>query len=131
AIEPTAAGGLVIGRVHRPLGGGLPGGRRERRVGARGLVEDVDVEPCGAGPQPCDVEGLTLTGLHGPTFAQVLPASAERTAVKVFAMTDALPDTPLEEHPELHTTAGKLAEFERRHHEATVEVAERAAEKQH
>ncbi|GAA2087620.1 acyl-CoA carboxylase subunit beta [Aeromicrobium tamlense] len=46
-------------------------------------------------------------------------------------MTDALPDTPLEEHPELHTTAGKLADYERRHHEATVEVAERAAEKQH
>src|SRR5690606_257161 len=51
--------------------------------------------------------------------------------VMVFAMTDALPDVPLEEHPELHTTAGKLADFERRHHEVTVEVAERAAEKQH
>lgn len=33
-------------------------------------------------------------------------------------------------HPELHTTAGKLAEFQRRHDEATVEMAERAHQKQ-
>ncbi|MGZ5366256.1 MAG: acyl-CoA carboxylase subunit beta [Aeromicrobium sp.] len=33
-------------------------------------------------------------------------------------------------HPELHTTAGKLADFERRHIEATVEMAARAHEKQ-
>ncbi|MFD1858638.1 acyl-CoA carboxylase subunit beta [Aeromicrobium camelliae] len=46
-------------------------------------------------------------------------------------MTDAAPDVQLEAHPELHTTAGKLADHERRTHEATVEVAERAAEKQH
>ena len=37
----------------------------------------------------------------------------------------------MEEHPELHTTAGRLADFQRRRDEATVEVAERAAEKQH
>lgn len=37
----------------------------------------------------------------------------------------------IESHPELHTTAGKLAEASRRHQEATVEMAERAAEKQH
>lgn len=36
-----------------------------------------------------------------------------------------------EETPDIHTTAGKLAEAQRRHHEATVEMAERAAEKQH
>ncbi len=46
-------------------------------------------------------------------------------------MTDAAPDVQLEAHPELHTTAGKLADHERRTHEATVEIAERAAEKQH
>jgi len=46
-------------------------------------------------------------------------------------MTDAAPDVQLEAHPELHTTAGKLADHERRVHEATVEMAERAAEKQH
>ncbi|RLV54735.1 acyl-CoA carboxylase subunit beta [Aeromicrobium phragmitis] len=46
-------------------------------------------------------------------------------------MTDAAPDVQLEAHPELHTTAGKLADHERRTHEATVEVAQRAAEKQH
>ena len=33
-------------------------------------------------------------------------------------------------HPELHTTAGKLADFQRRHDEATVEMAKRAHEKQ-
>ena len=37
----------------------------------------------------------------------------------------------LEIRPELHTTAGKLADFRDRHHEATVVVAENAAEKQH
>jgi propionyl-CoA carboxylase beta chain len=37
----------------------------------------------------------------------------------------------IEAHPELHTTAGKLADFQRRQHEATHEVADRAAEKQH
>jgi len=36
----------------------------------------------------------------------------------------------IEAHPELHTTAGKLADFQRRHKEATVDMAERAAEKQ-
>ncbi|WP_293780494.1 acyl-CoA carboxylase subunit beta [uncultured Aeromicrobium sp.] len=46
-------------------------------------------------------------------------------------MTDAAPDVQLEAHPELHTTAGKLADHERRTHEATVVVAERAAQKQH
>lgn len=40
-------------------------------------------------------------------------------------------EAEIEERPELHTTAGKLEDFRRRHHEATVEVAERAAEKQH
>ncbi|KQO41921.1 MULTISPECIES: acyl-CoA carboxylase subunit beta [unclassified Aeromicrobium] len=40
-------------------------------------------------------------------------------------------EAEIEERPELHTTAGKLDDFRRRHHEATVEVAERAAEKQH
>lgn len=45
-------------------------------------------------------------------------------------MTEVAPDAQLEAHPELHTTAGKLAEFERRNHEATVEMAARAAEKQ-
>lgn len=45
-------------------------------------------------------------------------------------MTEAAADAPLEAHPELHTTAGKLAEFERRHHEATVEMATKASDKQ-
>ena len=36
----------------------------------------------------------------------------------------------IEAHPELHTTAGKLADFQRRQKEATVDMAERAAEKQ-
>jgi propionyl-CoA carboxylase beta chain len=36
----------------------------------------------------------------------------------------------IEIHPELHTTAGKLADFQRRQKEATVEMAARAAEKQ-
>jgi propionyl-CoA carboxylase beta chain len=46
-------------------------------------------------------------------------------------MTNAAASDELEVHTDLHTTAGKLADYERRHHEATVEVAERAAEKQH
>jgi propionyl-CoA carboxylase beta chain len=37
----------------------------------------------------------------------------------------------IEVHPELHTTAGKISDFQRRQHEATVEMAERAKEKQH
>jgi len=41
------------------------------------------------------------------------------------------PADDLEIRPELHTTAGKLADFRDRHHEATVVVAENAAEKQH
>ena len=45
-------------------------------------------------------------------------------------MTEAAADAPLEAHPELHTTAGKLADFERRHNEATVEMAAKASEKQ-
>src|SRR5690625_2160461 len=40
-------------------------------------------------------------------------------------------EAQIEQRPELHTTAGKLADFQRRHEEATVEVAQRAAEKQH
>ena len=40
-------------------------------------------------------------------------------------------EAEIHEVPELHTTAGKLADLERRHHEATVEMAERASEKQH
>ncbi len=46
-------------------------------------------------------------------------------------MTEPQTTEELEVHPELHTTAGKLADFRERHHEATVEVAEKAAEKQH
>ena len=45
-------------------------------------------------------------------------------------MTAAAPDAPLEAHPELHTTAGKIADFERRNSEATIEMAAKAAEKQ-
>lgn len=40
-------------------------------------------------------------------------------------------EAQIEQRPELHTTAGKLADFQRRQEEATVEVARRAAEKQH
>jgi len=40
-------------------------------------------------------------------------------------------EAEIEIHPELHTTAGKLADFQRRSREVTVEVAGRAAEKQH
>ena len=40
-------------------------------------------------------------------------------------------EAEIEVKPELHTTAGKLDDFRRRHHEATVEIAEKAAEKQH
>ena len=40
-------------------------------------------------------------------------------------------EAEIHEVPELHTTAGKLTDLERRHHEATVEMAERAMEKQH
>ena len=39
-------------------------------------------------------------------------------------------EAEIEVHPELHTTAGKLAEFQRRHEEATVEMAARSHEKQ-
>ena len=48
-------------------------------------------------------------------------------------MTDAQNPNPdvLGEHPELHTTAGKLADFERRQDELLNELAERASEKQH
>jgi len=40
-------------------------------------------------------------------------------------------EAEIEVHPELHTTAGKLADFQRRSREVTIEVAGRAAEKQH
>lgn len=46
-------------------------------------------------------------------------------------MSEAQIEDDFSEKPELHTTAGKIAEYQRRQHEATVEVAERAAEKQH
>ncbi|MGJ9413473.1 acyl-CoA carboxylase subunit beta [Aeromicrobium sp. CF4.19] len=46
-------------------------------------------------------------------------------------MSEAETDAEIEAHPELHTTAGRLADFQRRNREATVEVAERASEKQH
>jgi len=40
-------------------------------------------------------------------------------------------EAEIHEVPELHTTAGKLTDLDRRHREATVEMAERASEKQH
>ena len=48
-------------------------------------------------------------------------------------MTEASPDSgtadEITEHPELHTTAGKLADFKRRRHEVEVEHAQEAHEK--
>ena len=59
-----------------------------------------------------------------------LTARSPLTVVTLTPVTEQTTDD-LEIRPELHTTAGKLDDFRDRNRQATVVVAENAAEKQH
>src|SRR5665811_112266 len=130
AVHPTPARALVVRRQYRSARGTGSGPFGKSHVGARRLRRHVDVLPQAVGteqrgPQRGLVERWPVEVIEGHESS--LTYSLRTSIVTLNPVSEA----EIHEVPELHTTAGKLADLERRHHEATVEMAERASEKQH